>query len=299
LGAALAAYGDQTRADAMFKQAGRQMGARVGADGPQVLRADYGTNRRDAAAVLTLATEVGSTAVNAAALTDRVAMAVTGDMSTQEETWTLLATHALIDRPGAEGFTVNGEAVTGPLVKVLEAQTVGTGLDIHNGSTASATLTLTTYGVPVKPEPAGGTGYAIKRSYYTMDGQPAEIATVKAGTRLVTVLEVTPFGKGEARLMVSDPLPAGFEIDDPNLLASGDISAFDWLDATTDVAHSEFRQDRFLTQVNRTGADPFRLAYVVRAISPGTFHHPAASVEDMYRPDIRAHGDSGTVTVTP
>ena len=299
LGAALAAYGDQTRADAMFRQAGRQMGARVGADGPQVLRADYGTNRRDAAAVLTLATEAGSTAINAAALTDRVAAAVTGDMSTQEETWTLLATHALIDRPGAEGFTVNGEPVTGPLVKVLEAQTVGAGLDIHNGSTASATLTLTTYGVPVKPEPSGGTGYAIKRSYYTMDGQPAEIDTVKAGTRLVTVLEVTPFGNGEARLMVSDPLPAGFEIDDPNLLASGDISAFDWLDATTDVAHSEFRQDRFLTQVDRTDNSPFTLAYVVRAISPGTFHHPAASVEDMYRPDIRAHGDTGTVTVTP
>lgn len=299
LGAALAAYGDQTRADAMFRQAGRQMLARQGADGPQVLRADYGTNRRDAAAVLALATEAGSTAVNAAMLSDRVAAAVTGDMSTQEETWTLLATHALIDRPGAEGFTVNGEPVTGPLVKVLEAQTLGTGLDIHNGSTASATLTVTTYGVPVKPEPAGGTGYAIKRSYYTMDGQPAKIDTVKAGTRLVTVLEVTPFGNGEARLMVSDPLPAGFEIDDPNLIASGDISAFDWLDATTDVAHTEFRQDRFLTQVDRTDNSPFTLAYVVRAISPGTFHHPAASVEDMYRPDIRAHGDTGTVTVTP
>ena len=134
-----------------------------------------------------------------------------------------------------------------------------------------------------------------------MDGTPAKIDSVKAGTRLVTVLEVTPTGNGEARLMVNDPLPAGFEIDNPNLMASGAVGGFDWLDsvAATDVAHSEFRQDRFLTAIDRTDNETFKLAYVVRAISPGTFHHPAASVEDMYRPDIRAHGDTGTVTITP
>ena len=44
--------------------------------------------------------------------------------------------------------------------------------------------------------------------------------------------------------------------------------------------------------------DPFRLAYILRAISPGTFRQPAASVEDMYRPDYRARTATGTVTVT-
>ena len=43
---------------------------------------------------------------------------------------------------------------------------------------------------------------------------------------------------------------------------------------------------------------PFRLAYIVRALSPGSFHHPAPSVEDMYRPDFRAVGDTGRVVVT-
>jgi uncharacterized protein YfaS (alpha-2-macroglobulin family) len=36
----------------------------------------------------------------------------------------------------------------------------------------------------------------------------------------------------------------------------------------------------------------------VRAVSPGTFHHPAATVEDMYRPDFRARTDAGVVAVT-
>ena len=123
-------------------------------------------------------------------------------------------------------------------------------------------------------------------------------AGVAAGTRLVTVLEVTPFAAGEARLMVSDPLPAGFEIDNPNLLAGGQVSALDWLQTETDVTHSEFRQDRFLTAIDRTSAEPFRLAYIVRAVSPGRYRHPAASVEDMYRPQFRARGETGQMVVT-
>jgi uncharacterized protein YfaS (alpha-2-macroglobulin family) len=116
---------------------------------------------------------------------------------------------------------------------------------------------------------------------------------------MVTVLEITPWGRGEARLMVNDPLPAGFEIDNPNLMAAGSTSTLDWLDAITDVQNSEFRQERFLTAVDRYDNSTFKLAYVVRAISPGTYKHPAASVEDMYRPDFRARSETGAVTVTP
>ena len=97
--------------------------------------------------------------------------------------------------------------------------------------------------------------------------------------------------------MVNDPLPAGLEIDNPNLISGGTITGLDFLDLATEVAHSEFRQDRFLTAIDRTNADVFRLGYIIRAVSPGTFHHPAASVEDMYRPDYTAHTDAGTVTI--
>ncbi|MDZ7907863.1 MAG: hypothetical protein U5N10_06440 [Gemmobacter sp.] len=165
----------------------------------------------------------------------------------------------------------------------------------NNG--AKTQITVTTYGIPAEPVAAGGNGYGISRSYYTLEGEPVTLDTVKVGTRLVTVLEVTPFGRGEARLMVADPLPAGFEIDNPNLMSGGSIAALDWLGLQTDVAHSEFRQDRFLTAVDRYDNCSFRLAYVVRAVSPGSFRHPAASVEDMYRPDYRARSETGRVTV--
>jgi len=302
LGAALAAYGDQTRADQMFRHAGEVLARRTANTTPeaQIWRADYGTDLRDAAALLALASEAGSNAVSTDKLGQSVARYLLNrSLSTQEASWALLATHALIGGGGSDKFTVNGAPLTGPFVRVLDAQTTGGGAEvIANAGATDATLTLTTFGVPSTPEPAGGKGYKITRAWFTLDGAEVQLDTVKQGTRLVAVDEITPLGSGEARLMVNDPLPAGFEIDNPNLISSGSIAALDWLDATTDTRNVEFRQDRFLAAVDQTGKDTFRLAYIVRAISPGTYHLPAASVEDMYRPDYRAHTESGTVTIT-
>jgi uncharacterized protein YfaS (alpha-2-macroglobulin family) len=294
LGAALAAYGDQPRADSMFRRAAAAMEALQGPDVEQIFRADYGTNFRDAAAVLALAAEAGSAVVDQEALT--MQLITDRGLSTQEATWALLAANALIDRAGADGITIDGAPASGPLVKVLDATNTAP-VKVKNDSAADTTLTLTTYGVPSEPEPAGGTGYAITRSYYTLQGEPVTLEDTRVGDRFVTVLEVIPFGRGEARLMVSDPLPAGFEIDNPNLISAGSIEALEWLGLESEVAHSEFRQDRFLTAIDRYSNQPFKLAYVVRAVSPGSFHHPAASVEDMYRPDLTGRSDTGRVTI--
>ncbi len=295
LGAALASYGDQTRADAMFAKAGARMDVLLATDTAQVWRADFGTSFRDAAAVLTLAVEAGSNAVDREALTDRIAVQG-GNLSTQEATWALLAANALLDTPDTSGIKINGAAADGPLVQVL---TDGAAPVTVTNDGADTTITVTTYGVPTEPEPAGGNGYAIKRSYFTLDGEPAALDGLTVGDRLVAVVEVIPFGYSDGRLMVSDPLPAGFEIDNPNLMSAGSTTSLGWLDAMSDTRHTEFRQDRFLAAVDWSSKDAFRLAYVVRAVSPGTFHQPAASVEDMYRPDFRARSDAGTVTIAP
>lgn len=302
LGAALASYGDQPRADAMFARAAAMIGKHWGRKESQYWRSDYGTDLRDGAAVLALAVEAGSTAVNSADLAEKVAARYANDRyhSTQESMWSLMAVKALINDPAMNGFTVNGEPVVGPLVRVVEDNATRVGLAVHNGSKRDELITMTTFGVPQQPEPASGYGYAIKRTYYKVegDGFPVDPSGHPVGTRLVVVLTVTPFSKSEGRLMVNDPLPAGFEIDNPNLISSGDLSQFDWINPTGNVRNSEFRSNRFLAAVDWRKSDQFTLAYIVRAISPGSYHHPAASVEDMYRPQYRAHTDTGQITVT-
>jgi len=298
LGAALAAYGDPTRADRMFAEAARQISGLKQSE-VQIWRSDYGTNLRDRAAVLTLAVEAGSMAIDREALLESIAP-VEGvhTRSTQEQVWSLLAAHALLDKGDFGDLSINGTAIDGPLVRVAEDDAEFAPLSVRNDGEQNATITLTTFGVPDIPEPAGGNGYSIQRQYFSMEGDPVSPESVTQGTRLVAVLTIKPFGKTAARLMVDDPLPAGFEIDNPNLMRGGDIKALDWLKLNTNTRHTEFRQDRFLAAVDWRSEKAFRLGYIVRAVSPGEFHHPAASVEDMYRPNFRAHTDASRVIIT-
>jgi len=296
LGMALAYYGDQQRADTMFAAANARLGNVVKDE--HIWRVDYGSHRRDAAAVLALATEAGSTAVNIQSLSDIVTRNPSRYRSTQEQMWSLLAAHALIEDMATGTITVNGYAIDGPLVRSISAGEDRTAVVKNTGPTAVDTV-LTTLGVPAYSEPAGGDGYRIERTYYTLSGEQVSPDAIHQNDRLAVVLTVTPERKSEARLMVNDPLPAGLEIDNPNLLRAGDISALDWL-AVDDVAtHSEFHDDRFLAAVDWNGTQSFTLSYIVRAISVGEFHQPAASVEDMYRPAYRARTDTGSITILP
>ncbi len=293
LGAALAAYGDQRRADRMFARAAQMIGSE-GQNEARLWRADFGTRLRDTAGVLALAAEAGSEAVDRASLSARLSNA-SGYRSTQESAWTLMAAHALTQNPEDSGLLVNGQPVQGPFVQAADGQDIPE-LALTAASGRTAEITLTTLGVPQVPPAAGGFGYTIERSYYTLEGQALDVQSVQTGARFVAVLRVKPHEKTGARLMINDPLPAGFEIDNPNLLRSGDLRDLDWLNPA-EAEHAEFRSDRFLAAVNVRDASPVTLAYVVRAVTPGVFHHPAASVEDMYRPAFRARTGSGLVTV--
>ena len=292
LGAALAAYGDPTRADRMFARAGALL---LKATDCTAWRDDFGSGLRDRAAVLTLAAEAGSAALELAPL----AQSLQPDgrtLSTQEAAQIVLAAHALGKSPASSGIEVDGLPVAGTVVRQLSDRNP-VAMTFRNTADTASDLTLTSYGVPDVAPPAGGYGYALTRSYFTMEGAPVE-GPVAAGTRLVAVLNVQPFEEIGARLMIDDPLSDGFEIDNPNLLASGAIGALDWLKTVTPV-NTEFRADRFLAAVEYSGTDAFQLAYVVRAIMPGDYHHPAALVTDMYRPEYRANTATTRLTVTP
>lgn len=293
LGAALAAYGDQPRADRLFAAANsRVLGAQPEA---AIWRDDYGTARRDAAAVLALGVEAGTEVLNRDALVNASLAGPDRPRSTQEAAWTMLAAQALLEGTSAD-LLVNGEPAEGPLVRVMDAGNFSS-MEFQTASSRPETFVITRFGVPeIAPDPSGN-GYAIDRLYFTLEGEPLQPDRITVGTRLVTVLKVTPLGQREGRLMVVDPLPAGLEIDNPNLLSTGDIAALDWLTLGTNPQNTEFRSDQFRAAVDHRGSAPFQLAYIVRAVTPGAFHHPAAHVEDMYRPHLRAQGATGRLEV--
>ena len=107
---------------------------------------------------------------------------------------------------------------------------------------------------------------------------------------------------GPSHVLLVDHLPAGFEIDNPSLAVGADVGALAWLGDTTQPAHAEFRDAFFAAAFDRTqgSEEPelLRVAYIVRAVSPGRYAHPPAIVEDMYRPGRFARTSAGRTEVT-
>ena len=138
---------------------------------------------------------------------------------------------------------------------------------------------VTVTAVPALPLPAGGDGFTIERTYYRLDGTEANVSRGDAERALRRRHQGDADNDWPSRIAVTDLLPAGFEIDNPSLVSSARALAnFDWLEEI-DAAICEFRDDRFVAAFDRNARmnrEAFTFAYVVRAVTPGVYVHPAA-----------------------
>jgi alpha-2-macroglobulin len=295
---ALGMLGDRVRAERVYAAA-IETGAASAK--PSDRRTDYGSELRDAAALVTLASEGGASWPTVREGVERVEAAreQRGATSTQEDAWLVLAARALAQQQRAMTLEVAGSTHTGPLYRSFDASDLGTPIKIANRGDAPLKAVVSVSGAPVTPEPATESGFKIERRYFTLGGEPADATKARQNQRFVVVLRITEPSPAFGRVIVSDYLPAGFEIDNPHLVSSGDASSLPWVENAVDPVSSEFRDDRFTAAFDRRADDRavFAVAYMVRAVSPGRYVLPQASVEDMYRPDRFGHTGTGTVEV--
>ncbi|HPB74003.1 MAG TPA: alpha-2-macroglobulin, partial [Chromatiaceae bacterium] len=301
LGAALALYGDRPRAERAFASALARLNRGESGAG---WRTDYGSDLRDAAAILALAAETGTQAVDLNALAKRIDQlgALDGRLSTQEQAWLLVAAQALMQGAAKPRLVLDGQPTEGPFFKRFAAGDLASApATLVNRGQQPLEVLLTLAGIPRQAPPAGGQGYRVERAWYDPEGRRVQPDHLTQGQRLVVILTVTAEAPGAARLLVDDPLPAGLEIENPSLLRAADLQGIPWLGLLEGSAHQEFRADRFVAAVDRQTSDPaqFQLAYRVRAVTPGRFLQPAATVEDMYRPRQRGWTGEGRVEVLP
>lgn len=307
LAASLALYGEKGRALKAFESAKEayldRRGFAVFREGPR----DYGSNMRDGAAIMSLVAESG---VDQIEMTE-FAEAVTEDrrndayLSTQEMAWLLMASGSISkangslkadvsqagiqleqdpngDGSGVISFGFNdNEMANGPVV-------------VRNQMDRSLPLFIETTGVPRSTPAARENGFNVTREFFNRDGTPADMNRISQNDRLVVLVTVRQTVNRTDKLLLVDPLPAGFEIDNPRLL-SGARGGLSWIPKSGSTEHSAFLDDRFVAGFNgksfetlpaTDGSDVWSFAYQVRAVSPGSFNLPPTHVEDMYRPEI-------------
>jgi uncharacterized protein YfaS (alpha-2-macroglobulin family) len=297
LAAALALVGDRARAERVYAAAAESLAPK-----PVIEfgRTDYGSALRDAAALVSLAGEGNASRATVTQAVQRVeaARGLTPYTSTQENAWLVLAARALAKE--AMALDVDGAPVKTALYRSYRAtEMAGHPIKITNTGEAPVQAVISVAGAPVTAEPAASNGFKIERNYFTLDGTPADPAQAKQNDRFAVVLRVTEAKPEYGHIMVADYLPAGFEIDNPHLVSSGDAGTLDWIEDGQEPVNTEFRDDRFTAAIDRSAKDKavFTVAYVVRAVSPGKYVLPQAYVEDMYNPSRYGRTSTGRVEV--
>jgi len=135
-------------------------------------------------------------------------------------------------------------------------------------------------------------------------GEKIELSQVVQGTDVMVVhqIEIDHDLKYDMELSIEAPVPAGFELENPRLSSGRTlVSKLERLKPNFE----EYRDDRYVAAWSLSRGyrsrgikdNVFYVAYVMRAVTPGSYLVPAIAIEDMYQPNYRSNTAESHVVV--
>jgi uncharacterized protein YfaS (alpha-2-macroglobulin family) len=158
-------------------------------------------------------------------------------------------------------------------------------------------------------------GFVVSRTYEAVDA-PGDVTRgpdgrwrVKAGARVRVTLTMTAPSR-RLHVALVDPLPAGFEPVNPELMGTQDVppaqvnggarpADYGWWWRAYWYQHQNLRDDRAEAFTSLLPAGTYTYSYVARATTPGQFIVPPPHAEEMYSPEVFGRGKTERVTIVP
>jgi hypothetical protein len=134
----------------------------------------------------------------------------------------------------------------------------------------------------------------VRRQFYTRNGQPISGNRFQQNDLVIVKISLEKtFSTPVENVVITDILPAGFEIENPR---TKEIPGMDWIkDAQTPTA-LDVRDDRIHLFVDmHSGRQTYY--YAVRAVSPGVYRMGPVSADAMYNGEYHSYHGAGVVEV--
>ncbi len=299
LAAALSYMGDRSRAFSAFNAAEDAIGYDNNGD-------YYQTPLRDISGILALAAETGFNDH-----VGRIAEQLGEDtpepnrLTTQEKAFMLLAVGSLAQDDGlrldVDGLGRKSDNDRRYYVTPDQVER-GVSFRLRRGSSPVFRTVMVT-GSPIRAPRPASEKLSVSKRVRTLQGERVDLARLTQGDQLLIALTISPQERRNNPAIIADLLPAGFEIETILRPADGNREygpdgVFAWVGAIDSANTAEARDDRFVAAIDVV-EDARTLAYIVRAVTPGTFTMPGVVVEDMYRPDVFARSAATEITIAP
>ena len=135
-------------------------------------------------------------------------------------------------------------------------------------------------------------GLRVRRQYLNRNGQV--VSTFRQNDLIVVKISlVSANGTPVENVVVTDLLPAGFEIENPRLTEERNMA---WIKTPTTPDYFDIRDDRINYYTTANGVEK-TFYYMVRAVTKGTFTLGPVSADAMYSADYRSYNGGGKLRV--
>ncbi len=136
----------------------------------------------------------------------------------------------------------------------------------------------------------------VRRSYYDYrSGYPVQNNNFKQGQLIVCKITLEGMSRSAENIVITDLLPAGFEIENPRLSASTELQ---W--KTKDpinVQYMDIRDDRLLLFTNLDRNTKREFYYMLRVVSKGKYQLPLIGADAMYDPEFHSYNGAGVIRI--
>ncbi len=134
----------------------------------------------------------------------------------------------------------------------------------------------------------------VRKSFFNRFGQPVSIRSIKQGDMIAIKISVQNTEHSTVEnVVLTDMLPAGFEIENPRI---GEVQDMSWVKDESQPDYFDVRDDRinFFTTADWNVRNFY---YLVRAVSTGSYTMGPVSADAMYNGEYHSYNGAATVKI--
>ncbi len=135
----------------------------------------------------------------------------------------------------------------------------------------------------------------VRKTFYDTEGNVIRNLTFRQNDLVVVKVSISaePYFRNLENIVITDMLPAGFEIENPRLTPNREIR---WIRTQDRPQHYDIRDDRINYFVTATGKTQ-NFYYLARAVSKGSFKMGPISADAMYSGEYYSYYGAGNVNI--
>ena len=135
----------------------------------------------------------------------------------------------------------------------------------------------------------------VRRSWLDLDGKEINPGTIRQGDLVIVKICLDTSGVRRENLVIEDLLPAGLEVENPNLRTA---QTFSWIPKKQNYSlqNLDIRDDRVLIFIQSVSGKMI-YHYAARAVTAGKYVYPPVSAECMYDPMVRSVNGRREITI--